>query len=349
VDIRNSKFFKIKYWAIILVVQFLLFYILSRFGFAIHLFSNLFEWKKKLHISLFSAISWSVGDVIYIATTLLFFYLLLRLIITKKAIFLKYILITANITYFVYQCFWGMLYFQQPVIEKLGNKKISEEAIQKLAVKYLYLCKATREKLSEDDHHKIKIDNVRQLETEIIAQQKNLPQFINKKIAVSNISVKPSLFDSLMNKTGIYGYYNPFTAEAQYNPNIPASQLPFTLAHEMSHQLGYAREQEASFIAYLCARNSANKELQYSVQLYVLKSLLKALAVKNPSFVKNILEQYSPKMKLDRLYEQKFFISNEGIVSDFFGITNDLFLKSNQQAGSVTYSYFIHLVLLYEL
>jgi hypothetical protein len=349
VDIRNSKFFKIKYWAIILVVQFLLFYILSRFGFAIHLFSNLFEWKKKLHISLFSAISWSVGDVIYIATTLLFFYLLLRLIITKKAVFLKYILITANITYFVYQCFWGMLYFQQPVIEKLGNKKISEEAIQKLAVKYLYLCKATREKLSEDDHHKIKIDNVRQLETEIIAQQKNLPQFINKKIAVSNISVKPSLFDSLMNKTGIYGYYNPFTAEAQYNPNIPASQLPFTLAHEMSHQLGYAREQEASFIAYLCAKNSVNKELQYSVQLYVLKSLLKALAVKNPSFVKNILKQYSSKMKLDRLYEQKFFISNEGIVSDFFGITNDLFLKSNQQAGSVTYSYFIHLVLLYEL
>lgn len=348
-DIRNSKFFKIKYWAIILVVQFLLFYILSRFGFAIHLFSNLFEWKKKLHISLFSAISWSVGDVIYIATTLLFFYLLLRLIITKKAVFLKYILITANITYFVYQCFWGMLYFQQPVIEKLGNKKISEEAIQKLAVKYLYLCKATREKLSEDDHHKIKIDNVRQLETEIIAQQKNLPQFINKKIAVSNISVKPSLFDSLMNKTGIYGYYNPFTAEAQYNPNIPASQLPFTLAHEMSHQLGYAREQEASFIAYLCAKNSVNKELQYSVQLYVLKSLLKALAVKNPSFVKNILKQYSSKMKLDRLYEQKFFISNEGIVSDFFGITNDLFLKSNQQAGSVTYSYFIHLVLLYEL
>lgn len=348
-DIRNPKFFKIKYWAIILVVQFLLFYILSRFGFAIHLFSNLFEWKKKLHISLFSAISWSVGDVIYIATTLLFFYLLLRLIITKKAIFLKYILITANITYFVYQCFWGMLYFQQPVIEKLGNKKISEEAIQKLAVKYLYLCKATREKLSEDDHHKIKIDNVRQLETEIIAQQKNLPQFINRKIAVSNISVKPSLFDSLMNKTGIYGYYNPFTAEAQYNPNIPASQLPFTLAHEMSHQLGYAREQEASFIAYLCAKNSINKELQYSVQLYVLKSLLKALAVKNPAFVKNILEQYSPKMKLDRLYEQKFFISNEGIVSDFFGITNDLFLKSNQQAGSVTYSYFIHLVLLYEL
>jgi Zn-dependent peptidase ImmA (M78 family) len=57
-----------------------------------------------------------------------------------------------------------------------------------------------------------------------------------------------------MNKTGILGYYNPFTAESQYNPNIPATQLPFTLAHEMSHQLGYAREQEASFIAYLYSK-----------------------------------------------------------------------------------------------
>ncbi|GGG66770.1 hypothetical protein GCM10007332_31960 [Epilithonimonas arachidiradicis] len=151
-----------------------------------------------------------------------------------------------------------------------------------------------------------------------------------------------------MNKTGILGYYNPFTAEAQYNPNIPSTQLPFTLAHEMAHQLGYAREQEASFIAYLSAKNSNNKELRYSCQLYVLKSLLRSLSKSDIAFAKNVVDLYSKKMKRDRENELLFNKNNEGFISDFFGVTNDLFLKSNQQDGSVTYSYFINLLLLYE-
>ena len=152
-----------------------------------------------------------------------------------------------------------------------------------------------------------------------------------------------------MSKTGILGYYNPFTAEGQYNPNVPATQLPFTLAHEMSHQLGYAREQEASFIAYLAARNSNNIALQYSSRLYVLKSLLRAVSKTDPEFVKNILNQYSDKMKRDRENELKFIQKNDGFISELFGVSNDLFLKSNQQDGSISYSYFVNLLAMYEL
>ena len=332
-----------------MVVQFLLFYVLSKFDFAIRFFSKLFEWKKQVHTNFFAGINWSVGDVFYILISILLIYFLIYLILKKSWVFLKYILITINIFYFVYQSFWGMLYFQKPISQQLDSKKISDMDIQKLAVKYLNLCKITRESLYEDKNHRIKVASIKQLEKEILSQQRKLPAIIGEKMAVDQPSVKPSLFGSFMNKTGIFGYYNPFTAEAQYNAHIPTSQLPFTLAHEMSHQLGFAREQEASFVAYLCGKDSENKELQYSVQLYVLKSLLKALSNKNPQFVKNILEQYSPKMKLDRSIEQKFFINNEGMVSDFFGLTNDLFLKSNQQAGSATYSYFAQLVLIYEL
>ncbi len=241
-----------------------------------------------------------------------------------------------------------MLYFQKPIIEKLPKKNLTDKDLKNLTIKYLQLCNETREKVSEDKNGVFAIKDLKKIQQEILLQQKNLPVIITSKISTGLLSSKPSLYNHLMNYTGILGYYNPFTAESQYNPNLPPTQLPFTQAHEMSHQLGFAREQEASFIAYLCAKNSTNLDLKYSSQLYVLKSLLRNLSVKNESFVKEILSLYSEKMKKDRAYELSFYKKHEGYLSDIFGFTNDLFLKSNQQDGSITYSYFITLLVLYE-
>ena len=346
---NKNIFLKNKNWAIVLVAQFLFFYILSKLDFAVNFFSKLFEWKKSLHIAIFSKFNFSFGDLVYILITIIWIYLVWGLIKNRNSKFLKYILISFNIFYFMYQCFWGMLYFQTPIINKLQKRKISDYEVKNLTLKYLELCKKTREKVAENKNGVFIIRDIRQLKLEILKQQKNLPQNISIKKPVTYLSVKPSVFDSFMNKTGILGYYNPFTAESQYNPNIPATQLPFTLAHEMSHQLGYAREQEASFIAYLYSKKTNNADLQYSAQLYILKSLLRSIAKNDKPFAESIIGKYSVKMKKDRENEVVFAEKNKGIISDFFGATNDLFLKTNQQDGQVSYSYFINLLLLYEL
>ncbi|MPS73316.1 MAG: DUF3810 domain-containing protein [Chryseobacterium sp.] len=351
-DTKKNIFIKNKLWAIILVAQFLLFYILSKSDFAINFFSNLFEWKKNFHVSLFSKSGFSIGDIIYTVVLLFLMLGIINLIRNKNSLTLKRILIFTNIFYFVYQCFWGMLYFQPLIIKKLSTKEIeiNDSDLRNLAIKYLKLCKETREKVSEDKNGVFTINHIQNLEYEILSQQNKLPNYISTKKPVSILSVKASLYDNFMNYTGILGYYNPFTAESQFNPNLPSTNTPFTLAHEMSHQLGYAREQEASFIAYLCAKNSKNKDLQYSAQLYVLKSLLGALSKNsdNKDFVLKLVSQYSEKMQKDRKNELEFYEKHEGIISAFFGLTNDLFLKSNQQDGRITYSYFINLLFTYE-
>lgn len=347
-DTNKNIFLKNKFWAIILVAQFSLFYILSKIAFAINFFSNLFEWKKNFHVLLFSKFGFSVGDVIYTFVSLYLFLTVINIIRKKKSETLKQLFIFINITYFIYQCFWGMLYFQKPIIDKLPEKEITDIELKKLTIKYLQLCRETREKVSEDRNGIFIVKDLKKIEQEILLKQRNLPFQITSKKSIETLSVKSSLYNHLMNYTGILGYYNPFTAEAQYNPNLPPTQVPFTLAHEMSHQLGFAREQEASFIAYLCAKNSNNVDLQYSAQLYVLKSLLRNLSVKKKAFVKGILSQYSDKMKKDRLSELEFLKNHESVLSDIFGFTNDLFLKSNQQDGSITYSYFITLLVRYE-
>ena len=351
-DTKKNIFIKNKLWAIILVAQFSLFYILSKFEFATNLFSNLYEWKKDFHIQLFSGFNFSVGDIIYTVVSLFLVYLVINLIRTKKSLILKRILILINVFYFVYQCFWGMLYFQPLIIKKLSNKevKINDSDLKNLSIKYLELCKQTREKVSEDKNGVFRINDIDKIKYEILEQQKHLPNYIHSKQPVKVLSVKSSLYDDFMNYTGILGYYNPFSAESQFNPNLPTTNIPFTLAHEMSHQLGYGREQEASFIAYLCAQTSNNIDLQYSAQLYVLKSLLRSLSrdAKNKDFVLKTISQYSEKMQKDRKNELDFYKRNTGIISDFFGVTNDLFLKSNQQDGQITYSYFINLLVIYE-
>ncbi len=64
------------------------------------------------------------------------------------------------------------------------------------------------------------------------------------------------MYSYLGNYLGFTGYYNPFTGEAQVNTTVPLFVQPFTTCHEIGHQLGYAKENEANFAGYLAAKSS---------------------------------------------------------------------------------------------
>lgn len=349
--INNKKFIhKKRFWAGVLLAQFVLFYAFSKSGIMVSLFERFFEFQKRVHQSLFSWIPFSLGDLMYIILGIFLLYFLIKCLkkTDRNAAFLK-ILGGLNVFYFIYQFFWGMLYFQTPLIKKLASQQ--EPDINKakaLALRYLEKCKTTRTFVQEDRNGIFIITDLKSVQTEILKQQLLLPKFISDKKAPQINAFKPSLFKKVMNFTGILGYYNPFTAEAQYNAELPHTFIPFTSAHESSHQLGFAREQEANFIGYLIGVRSDNTDLRYSTEYFTLKSLLRFIVEEDPEFVKTILNGYSPAMKRDRAYERAFIFRHQGWLDDFFGFTNNLFLKGNQQEGSVTYSYFIDLLLNYE-
>lgn len=345
----NKLYTKKRFWAAILVVQFLLFYIFSKLEITVRFFAYFFKIQKNIHQFLFSWIPFSIGDIFYCTLLLFLIIYIIRCFNNKRRSESLYaILVSANIFYFTYQIFWGMLYFQEPLINKLPKSEITLDKRKILALKYLEKCKISRELITEDKNGIFTIKNWNIIEREILIQQKNIP----KKIITSNSteihSFKPSLFGNVMSFSGIMGYYNPFSAEAQYNAYLPSTYLPFTLAHESAHQLGFAREQEANFIGYLIGVNSENIELRYSVEFFTLKSLLNSLILEDEDFVNQILKNYSLGMKRDRDFEKSFNLKHQGALDDIFGFTNNLFLKSNQQEGVVTYSYFVNLLVCYE-
>ncbi|WP_228455390.1 DUF3810 domain-containing protein [Chryseobacterium sp. Tr-659] len=327
-----------------------MFYCFSKLKITVSFFERFFELQKKAHQMLFSWMPFSMGDVIYVVLGVFILYYLIGLCKkSRRNNSMIKLLIIINIFYCIYQMFWGMLYFQTPIIKKLSSQKEPDiDKAKKLALVYLDKCKTTRQAVRENEKGIFIITDLKSVQKEILYQQTKIPSYISDKNVPGVLAIKPSLFKNIMSFTGILGYYNPFTAEAQYNSELPPTFIPFTTAHESSHQLGFAREQEANFVGYLIGINSTNQDLKYSTEYFTLKSLLRFIVEEDPQFVKKALNNYSPGMKRDRAYEKSFVFSHQGWLDDFFGFTNNLFLKTNQQEGSVTYSYFIDLLLNYE-
>lgn len=75
---------------------------------------------------------------------------------------------------------------------------------------------------------------------------------------------KPVLFSELMSYADIAGMYFPFTVESNINADGPFFTIPATMGHEMAHQCGFMREDEANFIGYLACKDASDPLTRYS-------------------------------------------------------------------------------------
>ncbi len=84
---------------------------------------------------------------------------------------------------------------------------------------------------------------------------------------------KPFYLSRLMSILGFSGIYLPFTAEPAINELIPPAELPFTIANQKAHQRGYAREDEANFIAFVICINADDPYVRYSGYMHGVRVL----------------------------------------------------------------------------
>lgn len=77
-------------------------------------------------------------------------------------------------------------------------------------------------------------------------------------------------FNKLYSSVGVMGYMGPFFCEMQLNEVLPASQYPFTYAHELSHVSGVSSEAEANYWAYRSCTDASVPIIRYSGYLGLL-------------------------------------------------------------------------------
>ncbi len=146
-----------------------------------------------------------------------------------------------------------------------------------------------------------------------------------------NASIKPHSFYTLGNYLGFMGYLNPFTAEAQINTTVPVILKPAVLCHEMGHQLGYASESEANFIAFISCRQSSNPAFRYSIYYDMFGYAISDLYFRDSTTAKHLLETLPDKIKRDRLSVRLFFRKYKNPVSPLIDWFYDKYLKLNSQ------------------
>ncbi len=91
------------------------------------------------------------------------------------------------------------------------------------------------------------------------------------------LAAKGIFFSRVMSYLDFTGFFFPFTAEANVNMDSPVCDLAATVAHELSHQRGVAKEQEANFTAVLASLRYGDPDYCYSACLLAYTHLANAL------------------------------------------------------------------------
>ncbi|HEY6503122.1 MAG TPA: DUF3810 domain-containing protein [Chitinophagaceae bacterium] len=152
-------------------------------------------------------------------------------------------------------------------------------------------------------------------------------------------SIKPSLFSYLGNYLGFQGYYNPFSGEGQVNTTIPRFLEPFVTSHEIAHQLGYARENEANFVAFLACRSFPSDAFKYSMYFDMYNYAIGEVRRRDTALAKRFQQKLHPQVVSDikefRDFHRRYKNPVEPIVMWGYGH----YLKANNQpAGKETYN-----------
>jgi hypothetical protein len=152
-------------------------------------------------------------------------------------------------------------------------------------------------------------------------------------------SVKASLFSYPGLYIGFAGYYNPFTGEAQVNILDPSITLPYTACHEMGHQLGYAKENEANFIGFLACRESPDPAVRYSTYLDLYGYAVRELYFRDSALALSFRATLNPGVRQDLRELQRFNRRYANPLEPVIWRVYSRYLRANRQPqGVATYS-----------
>ena len=157
---------------------------------------------------------------------------------------------------------------------------------------------------------------------------------------------KPIKSSKLFLYLQISGIYNPFTFESNVNILIPYVSFPFTIAHEISHQIGISYEDEANFLAYLVCSKSEDLFIRYSGDFEILLYILGELNRDEDYgyLISNLNEETKKEIK----EYNEFWRQYSGDLSKISEKVNDTYLKANsQKEGVKSYSRVVRLLVYY--
>ncbi|HET7293976.1 MAG TPA: DUF3810 family protein, partial [Vicinamibacteria bacterium] len=250
----------------------------------------------------------------------------------------------AGLVYLAFLLLWGLNYRRQPLARTLGLEPLPAPAAElaDLAQALAADADALRRGRSE-------VAGVFRLEGGVAQVLRRAPRGFESFATPSLPSAarpKGSLSSPLLSRLGISGIFIPFTAEPLVNVFVPEVEIPFNASHELAHLAGWAREDEASFVAFVACHRHPDPDFRYSGALVAGLHAVAALASVDRESARRIAESRSPGVSRDVAAIRAFRLEYEGRLTRIGDRVNDAYLRSQgDPRGLQSYGRMVDLLL----
>ena len=304
--------------------------------------NGIYQFTSRLQRLILGWIPFSIGDILYCVVIIWLLVKLFRFIktIAKRrangAFWKNALLWCCFWSLFVYTAFnilWGLNYNRQGMAQQmqLNMQRYSKEEL-------IAVLQTVMQRINETADSSLKTRDAYLKKSGLFAEaiqsyQQAQPAF--KHLSYKTSSVKPSLFSYLGDYLGYTGYYNPITGEAQVNTTVPVFLRPFTTCHEIGHQLGYAKENEANFAGYLSAKSSGDPAFRYSVYYDLYSYGIRELYFNDSTAALQLSKHIHPQVKKDYKALNDFYDRFQNPIEPLIRTLYGQYLRANEQPGGM--------------
>ena len=306
----------------------------------------IYQYIFKFYSMLFSGFSIAIGDLLVLLaliSSIIYFIFFFRFKIND---FIN-VFAVISITIFLFYSLWGLNYFKTPLLSKLDIGEIKYESLQTTLDRLIDDANEAHLLLGDEDST---LENLKFDKEKIISELKldNIKKF--DKISTTKFA-KKSIIPKIFLYQGVSGYINPFTLEAIVVEEIPSIDFSITVLHEQAHQLGYAAEEDANFLAFISSINNQDPLIKYSGYVFGLSYLLNEIQINHNDDLSSFTDKINSGIIEDINSRRKFWQKySNNIINSLQNVLYDFYLKSNnQKAGIASYSRIVnHIINYYE-
>lgn len=294
----------------------------------------------------------SLGDLLYtflIISIFRWLWIRYRTGFRKPRTWVIDIFATLSVIYACFHLFWGLNYYRLPLHKTLEIKNsYNTEELVLLTETLIKKSNQEHSRLVENDSLKVPYDFTKNEMLKTTIEGFDHLETKYPDLSYTGRSLKRSLYSIPLTYMGFNGYLNPLTNEAQVNTQIIKYKLPTTASHEIGHQLGFAKENEANFIACLATINHPDPYFRYSGLTFALRYCLNELYIRDRPRAEALVLTINPGIRENYKEVQEFWARHTNPFEPVFQSTYNQYLKANnQQEGMKSYSYVVALLVNY--
>lgn len=344
-----KSFFKDRNLVILLLVPFLIkIFSLNKTWVEDYYTYGFYPLLSTLLRTLFGWLPFSIGDILYAGA---FIYLLIKAwkymrVLKKRQLskvlfiaLLKKLTKTGLLIYSIFYLFWGLNYNRQGVSKQIALTVKPYTVADLVQVTGLLQRRLNFYAETQDSIQRLSLNKS---DTLFLKSVKSFEEATGNYpfLTYRKASIKPSFYSSVGHYFGFTGYYNPFSGEAQVKTSIPVFLKPFVTTHEIAHGIGYAKENEANFVAFLVCKTSADADFRYSLYFELFNyAVWECSRLPDTTIRSDLLKNLHPQVLKDRQELKVYLQQSKNLIEPLMSRFYEQFMKwNNQPKGRRTYN-----------